>query len=157
MGNMLENYEYRLSEETRYLRESEEKKRKEEAEREEFYENIDRIRKHIELKDSEVSRKIHETYDDYLQTALEAVYITAIGGDNLSQTDLAIASAAVRSYIQENGGAASLISKKSGKTHLLDAIFEAVRNGAEADLRAYYEADEDEEAATDEEEKKKTR
>ena len=150
MGNMLENYEYRLSEEARYLKEAEEKKRKEEAEREEFYENIDRFRKHIELEDSEVSRKIHETYNDYLQTALEAVYITSIGGDSLSQTDISIASSAIKNYIEENGGAVELIRKKSGKTHLLDAIFEAVRNGAEGDLRAYYEADEDEEGLDDE-------
>lgn len=123
-------------------------------EREDFYRALNNYRVQAELKNSEISKLSESVLDEHLETVFEAVYISALEkASPISESEIELAQSLVKNYIKEHGGAASIMKKNSGKTYLLDFMFECVQNAHDIDMRAFLEADEDEKAM--EEAKKK--
>lgn len=130
--------------------------REKETEVQEFITQMDKYRKQRELKDSELGKFTEAVYDNHMQTALEAIYISALEKVSpITEESEEIAKSLVEKYIKENGGAREIIRTRSGKTHLLDTIFEAVDSAAQRDIELFFEAKDDDEEEEKEEKKKK--
>ena len=154
------NHEHALRETAEYFSEvnkrSEDKYLEEQTKRnnevQEYYDLLNKVREQRELKDSELGKFKEAVYDNHLETALEAIYISALEKvAPLTEETTAIAKNMVSNYIQENGGAREIMRTRSGKTYLLDTIFEAVESAAQKDIKLFFEAEKDDE----EEDKKK--
>lgn len=154
------NREHALRETAEYFSEinkrSEDKYLEEQTKRnnevQEYYDLINKVRKQRELRDSELGKFKEAVYDNHLETALEAIYISALEKvAPLTEETTAIAKNMVSNYIQENGGAREIMRTRSGKTYLLDTIFEAVEAAAQKDIDLFFEAEKEDE----EEDKKK--
>jgi len=125
-------------------------------EKEDFYDALNKYRKQRELSRHDISNFSEANYNMYLQTALEAVYVSALQKVGpLSDDGIQLAASLVENYIQENGGAKKIIFDRSGKTYLLDYIFEAVSIAHQKDLDAFLEAKDDEKKDEEEEKEKK--
>ena len=119
-----------------------------------FYEALNKDRTQNELKNSELKKFSEATYDKYLQIALEAIYISALQKVGpLSESSLKIASATVANYIAEHGGASNIIRTASGRTFLLDYVFEAVMEAHDNDMKIYFEAKDDKKEDDDDDKK----
>lgn len=114
-----------------------EKVLKESEEREDFYNKINTYRKQKELENLKKIGLSESLYDEYLGDAFKAIYISALG--EITKESKAMASDQVDKYIKENGGARTIMRKNSGKTYLLDTIFEMVREAHDKELIRLYE------------------
>ena len=123
-------------------------------EKEDFYDAMNRIRKQRELEEANYENTSNALYDNHLQTVIEAIYISAVN-EVFSLTDdgIAMAQRLVSNYIKENGGARHIMESKSGKTYLLDFMFECASTAHDKDMLTFLEA-EDADKKEDEEEKK---
>jgi len=114
-------------------------------EKEDFFIALNNYRTQAELKDSEISRMSEAVIDEHLETALEAVYISALQKVGpLTEQEIDMAQRLVKNYIKEHGGADAIMSRNSGKTYLLDFLFECAKTAHDIDMKAYLEADTDE-------------
>lgn len=149
-----ETCQYFLDREATITEQAEEKAVARRKEIEDFRDQLDAIRKQRELTGAEFGKFTESVYDNHLQTALEAIYITALSKDAVVTEDcIELAHSLVSNYIKEQGGAREIIAHKSGKTYLLDTIFEAVDSAAQRDINFYLEAEKDDEE--DEKDRKK--
>lgn len=114
-----------------------EKVLKESEEREDFYNKINTYRKQKELENLKKVGLSESLYDEYLGDAFKAIYISSLG--EITKEAKAMASDQVDKYIKENGGARTIMRKNSGKTYLLDTIFEMVREAHDKELIRLYE------------------
>ena len=129
---------------------TEEKKR----EKEDFYESLNKYREQRELKNSELRRFSESVYNNYMETALNAIYISALQQiSSLSEESIILAEKNVANYIQEHDGARNIIRYNKGRTSLLDTIFEAVSTAANKDISNYIELREAEEKEDDDDDK----
>lgn len=151
-----EMYEFYHDREKVLAESANEELKEKETEVQEFIAQLDKYRKQRELKDSELGKFTESVYDNHLQTALEAVYISALKKvAPLTEESEEIAKSLVEKYIKENGGAREIIRTRSGKTFLLDTIFEAVDSAAQRDIELFFEAKDDDEKEDKEEKEKK--
>jgi len=136
-----------------YTESANEKAKATEKEKEEFFEKLYKFKFDRKLRDAEFGKFTESVYNNNLETALEAIYISALEKvAPLTEESVDIAKSLVENYIKENGGAREIIRHKSGKTYLLDTIFEAVNIASSRDIDLYLEAEKD-----DEEEEKKSK
>lgn len=151
-----EMYEFYHDREKALAESANEELKEKETEVQEFIAQLDKYRKQRELKDSELGKFTEAVYDNHMQTALEAIYISALQKVSpLSEESEEIAKSLVEKYIKENGGAREIIRTRSGKTFLLDTIFEAVDSAAQRDIELFFEAKDDDEKEDKEEKEKK--
>lgn len=151
-----EMYEFYHDREKALAESSDAKLRERDTEVQEFIAQMDKYRKQRELKDSELGKFTEAVYDNHMQTVLEAIYITALQKvAPLTEEAEEIAKSLVENYIKESGGAREIIRTKSGKTFLLDTIFEAVDDAAQKDINLFFEAKDDDEKEEKEEKEKK--
>ena len=128
---------------------TEEKKK----EREDFYNSLNKYREQRELKRSELRRFAESVCDNYMETALNAIYISALQQiAPLSEESIILAEKNTANYIKEHGGARSIIRSNKGRTSLLDTIFEAVATATNNDVTEFLKL---QEAEKEEEEEKK--
>ena len=116
---------------------------KQQNEVDDFYYQLNKYRQQGELKHSEISRISEAFYEEYLTAALEAVYISALQPETMTNREIAIAKANIKNYIKENGGAKSLMNLKKGKTSVLDSIFGYVQEAHDNSMQRFLEADEE--------------
>ena len=129
---------------------TEEKKK----EREDFYDALNKYREQRELKQSELRRFSESVYNNYMETALNAIYISALQQVSpLSEESILLAEKNTTNYIEEHDGARNIIRANKGRTSLLDTIFEAVSTAANKDIADYIELREAEEKEEEEEKK----
>ena len=129
---------------------TEEKKK----EREDFYDALNKYREQRELKQSELRRFSESVYNNYMETALNAIYISALQEvAPLSEESILLAEKNTANYIEEHDGARNIIRANKGRTSLLDTIFEAVSTAANKDIADYIELREAEEKEEEEEKK----
>ena len=151
-----EMYDFYHDREKALAESSDAKLRERDTEVQEFIAQMDKYRKQRELKDSELGKFTEAVYDNHMQTALEAIYISALQKvAPLTEEAEEIAKSLVENYIKEAGGAREIIRTKSGKTFLLDSIFEAVDEAAKKDINLFFEAKDDDEKEEKEEKEKK--
>lgn len=151
-----EMYEFYHDREKALAESANEELKEKETEVQEFIAQLDKYRKQRELKDSELGKFTEAVYDNHMQTALEAIYISALQKVSpLSEESEEIAKSLVEKYIKENGGAREIIRTRSGKTFLLDTIFEAVDSAAQRDIELFFEAKDDDEKEDKKEKEKK--
>ena len=149
---------YIAAQEAAELKVAAEKQKTEEKkqERVDFYEALNKYREQRELKQSELRRFSEAVYDNYMQTALNAIYITALENVSpMSEESYTLAEKNVANYIKEHDGARNIIRVNKGRTSLLDTIFEAVSTAANNDITDYIklqEAEKEEEKKEKEEE-----
>ena len=144
--NLRETYDYLVERDNEIVKIKEEKMREKDKERQEFYDQLNKYRKQRELKDSEISNFSEAVYDENLETALEAIYISALEKvAPLTEEVVTLAKSLVSNYIKENGGASEIMSRNAGKTYLLDTIFEAVSESHDKAMTAFFEAKDDDE------------
>lgn len=144
--NLRETYDYLVEQDNAIIKAKEEKMREKENEKQEFYDQLNKYRKQRELRDSEISKFSEAVYDENLQTALEAIYISALEkAAPLTEEVVTMAKSLVANYIKENGGASEIMSRNAGKTYLLDTIFEAVSESHDKAMTAFFEAKDDDE------------
>ena len=128
---------------------TEEKKK----EKEDFYDSLNKYREQRELKRSELRRFAESVCDNYMETALNAIYISALQQiAPLSEESIILAEKNTANYIKEHGGARSIIRSNKGRTSLLDTIFEAVSTATNNDVTEFLKL---QEAEKEEEEEKK--
>ena len=117
-------------------------------ETEDLYDALNKYRKNAELKQSEISNFSEDTINMHLQTVFEAIYISALQKvAPLTESEIAMAQSLVKNYIKEHGGANAIMNKNSGKTYLLDFMFECAKTAHDTDMALFLEADEEEKAA----------
>lgn len=149
--SLKETYEFYHEQEKALANKADKELKERKCEVEEFYEKLNKYRKQRELKDSELGKFTEAVYDNHMQTALEAIYITALQNvAPLTEESEEIAKSLVENYIKEHGGAREIISHNSNKTYLLDTIFEAVEKAAQKDIQAFFEAEKEDEKEKEE-------
>ena len=144
--SLKETYQYFLDREATITEKAEQKLRERNKEVDEFRAQVNKYREQRELKDCELGKFTEAVYNNNLQTALEAIYITALTKNTpVSEECIELAHNLVENYIKEQGGAREIIRHKSGKTYLLDTIFEAVEKASLKDVELFFEAEKDDE------------
>jgi len=131
---------------------TEEKKK----EREDFYNSLNKYREQRELKRSELRKFAESVCDNYMETALNAIYISALQQiAPLSEESILLAEKNTANYIKEHGGARNIIRSNKGRTSLLDTIFEAVSTATNNDVTEFLKLQEAEKEEEEEEKKDK--
>ena len=131
---------------------TEEKKK----EREDFYDSLNKYREQRELKRSELRKFAESVCDNYMETALNAIYISALQQiAPLSEESIILAEKNTANYIKEHGGARNIIRSNKGRTSLLDTIFEAVSTATNNDVTEFLKLQEAEKEEEEEEKKDK--
>lgn len=106
------------------VKKNREKILKETAERDDFYNQMNKYRNHIELKQDKINAGLDEAFDGVFGFALKNILIESLG--NLSEQGIDIACDYVDKYISEQGGAKAIINKHRGQTRFLDTVFNIV-------------------------------
>lgn len=146
----LENYMYLKEMEDAKIEKEKQITERKMKETQDLYDALNKYRKQAELKQSEIADFSESTINAHLQTVFEAIYISALQKVGpLTEADINMAQSLVKNYIKEHGGANAIMNRNSGKTYLLDFMFECAKSAHDIDMALFLEADEEEKAIKD--------
>lgn len=96
------------------------------------YNDIVDIKEHYAfLKDRKINYH-NKVLNEMMGTALKAVYISALQKEHvLSESDIKLAESLVDNFIQENGGAKTMLRKMDNTTYFQNTLVRLVEDGAE--------------------------
>jgi hypothetical protein len=118
----------------------------------EFKDNYYKIREDRVRLENFQNKILESCKDAEMATAIKAIFITALEAETLTDNGIILAEEMVTRWIEDEGGAAKIISENRNKTYLLNRICDIVEEAALIDMKSILEADdEDEDDITKEE------
>lgn len=115
-----------------------EKIREQQMKREKMAQNIIDIVEARKTAEKERPLMLEAARNDALSTALKAIYITALDPERITENGLVQAHNMVDKYIEENGGASSILASRKRTTYFLERLYQIVEECAQ---QAVYEVE----------------
>ena len=94
-------------------------------------------------KNRKYTKMMESARNDALSTALKAIYITALEANSLTDEGIVLAETMVDRWIQENGGAYNILSKKKNNTYFLSRLTQIVEDAAKDEVEKTKETEND--------------